>query len=126
MAEKMGWTIELAGSEHALVPAVPALVTIERATGRTLFGLVDRSRSEGFALTDMAVIAIALAGVKAPAESELATLYEALSSGLTGAPVERMTAMLADAGLVQVSARLLPPLVAALSGGVDAEGVTKG
>lgn len=122
-----GWSVTLGDTTYPLVPSAAALVTIERATERTIFSMTEQLRGDTLTISEVAMIALALIGAGLPANSADPILrdYTALRAGLGVVSVDRMAAVVVGAGLLPVTAAIAGPLSAALAGKTDAAGARK-
>lgn len=113
-------TLPLEGQTYHVRPSRQAVMNCERQLGRSLHELTEQAGRNALSLADMGVIAAEMMRAYAAShpEAELRTDH-------AGAKPERLSEMIFEAGPLKIQLRLLVPLFAALTGGVDAQGEMK-
>ena len=131
------WTVNIDGHEIPLRITTCAAIGIERATGRTLFQHAEAVQDRSLSIAHLATMLRFLAPVDSPvAALRGPTLDEALPPHIAlalggldavtlGAPLgtgDTAEAAILRNGLVDVMARVMVPIVAAMRAGADAAG----
>lgn len=114
-------TLSLDGHDYHLRPSYEAIAAIETQTGRTLFELADAARHQGLTLRECGIIGTEM--MRAYARTH-ATEADPLT-GYAGARPERVSELVFEAGAALIQPRLALVLLAAVTGGVDAQGEAK-
>jgi hypothetical protein len=110
-------TLRLDGQEYHLRPSWQAIRTCEKETGRSLFELTNIARANGLSLTEMAVITAEMMHAYGRSHPD-----DPLVTDHLGAKPDRLEELIFEAGALSIQPRLTILLLAALTGGVDAQG----
>ncbi len=116
------WYLTVDGVVVPLVPSVEAILLIEASTGKTISQHLFASAARAITIVDLGLIARCLAGPDAPIEGLQAPpfAYNAvITLQLRG---ERAEDIVVRTGPIDVMACLMPPLLAAAQGKIDAAG----
>lgn len=121
------WSVELQGRTYPLVPSLPALRGVERATGCTLFSLVEAGAGGGLTIDQLTSITACLAkvGDGDPLFGGVQMRALAAASAIAPGPgplAEPLAGAIMEAGIVAVTSRVLVPLAAAMAGRVAPNG----
>ena len=117
------WTLEIEGQVVPLTPKLDALIGIERATGKTIYQHLDAAHRRAVMLEDLAFIVRFLVGEDCPIEGLRSPISR---SGLHGPLAqlhgEQAEAIIVRAGMIDVLAIVMVPILAAVKGQVDEHG----
>jgi hypothetical protein len=116
------WEIVIEGRPVPLAPRLPALMGIEKATGRTIYQHVQRAAQRATTMQELTVIVRFLAGSACPVE---AIRGPAEINGFA-MPLDindpKATAVVLRSGLIPCMVAVTLPLMAAVRGAIDEEG----
>lgn len=118
------WSVSLSGKSYELLPSVDRLIAVERLSGLTIFGLVDRAAGDGLTLDQLAG---AVSGLAVAESGDPIFGFGGVEAAKLGMSTNRPTvaAAIVEAGPMKVSAALLAPLSAYLTGKLNADGTIK-
>ncbi|SNT06144.1 hypothetical protein SAMN06295912_13542 [Sphingomonas laterariae] len=120
-----GWSITLAGNTVQLVPSHAALVQIERQTGETVFKIVNRAKSEGLSLDEIAIAVDAMRPTTDDIGERLKGSGSVPATLAAKQHARDLVPLIVDTGIMAATAAVILPLAAALTGKTTAAGQLK-
>ena len=119
------WAIMVDGETIPLRITTPAIIAIEQATGRTLFEHALASKERSVPLVHLAIIVRALAGPTCPVPALRSPEPYAGRLPILFAPDSAAEEAIVRNGMINILARVMLPIVAAMRGGVTEVGEPK-